>query len=254
MYPDLYKEAHSIWQKLSAASPIPALQFELEVYQRLLNFFMVGDYYYYIFNLTKAEFELVSEEMTRVLGYDRADMTVAFFVSLIHPEDQPWFLNFEQKVSDFFCKLPSEKIPRYKVRYDYRVRRKSGEYIRILQQVITIQTSEGQPVMRTLGVHTDISHLQQEGKPVLSFIGQEGEPSYLNVAVKNYFAGEQSAFTKRESEILQLLAAGKSSEVIAQALFISKQTVDTHRKNMLKKTGCTNTSELISVAIRKGWL
>jgi len=50
------------------------------------------------------------------------------------------------------------------------------------------------------------------------------------------------------------LIDGKLSKEISSILKISKQTVDTHRKNMLHKKKLGNTGELISKAIKWGWL
>jgi len=52
-------------------------------------------------------------------------------------------------------------------------------------------------------------------------------------------------FTSREVEIIKLLAAGKSSLEIADILFISAQTVSKHRSNILKKSGCKSSTELL---------
>ena len=47
---------------------------------------------------------------------------------------------------------------------------------------------------------------------------------------------------------------GKLSKEISDILNISKQTVDTHRKNMVHKKHLNNTGELIGKAIRNGWI
>ena len=51
--------------------------------------------------------------------------------------------------------------------------------------------------------------------------------------------------TSREYEILHFIAMGFDSEIIAEKLFLSVNTVNTHRRNILKKTGASNTLELI---------
>ncbi len=51
--------------------------------------------------------------------------------------------------------------------------------------------------------------------------------------------------TFREREIVTLLAEGRTSRNIAQYLSLSKHTIDTHRRNMLKKSGLRNTAELV---------
>jgi len=58
--------------------------------------------------------------------------------------------------------------------------------------------------------------------------------------------------TQRELEILQLIALGLTSQDIATKLFISKNTVETHRKNMLAKLNVNNTAALLKIAYRKG--
>jgi len=57
----------------------------------------------------------------------------------------------------------------------------------------------------------------------------------------------------REKEILRLIVQCKTSKQIAGELFISKNTVDTHRRNLLEKTGLKNTQELILWAIENGF-
>jgi len=56
--------------------------------------------------------------------------------------------------------------------------------------------------------------------------------------------------SKREKEILHKICDGLSNQEIAQALFISKRTVDKHRANLLGKTNSKNTASLILYAIR----
>lgn len=54
----------------------------------------------------------------------------------------------------------------------------------------------------------------------------------------------------REREILVAVCRGLSNQEIADSLFISKRTVDKHRANILEKTGCRNTADLVVYAIK----
>ena len=63
---------------------------------------------------------------------------------------------------------------------------------------------------------------------------------------------EAPTLTKREKEIMQLIAEGMTSSEIASKLFLSIYTVDTHRKNLLTKFEVNNTALLIKVAARFG--
>jgi DNA-binding NarL/FixJ family response regulator len=63
---------------------------------------------------------------------------------------------------------------------------------------------------------------------------------------------EKTHITNREKEILKLLAKGRTSQEIAETLFISYFTVGQHRKNILEKLGLKNTAELVFYAVREG--
>lgn len=60
---------------------------------------------------------------------------------------------------------------------------------------------------------------------------------------------DQVVLSNREKEILHLIANGKTSKEIAEELFIAKTTVDTHRKNMIRKLELRSGNELIKYAI-----
>ena len=58
--------------------------------------------------------------------------------------------------------------------------------------------------------------------------------------------------TRRESDVLKLLAEGFTNLEIADRLFISPLTVDSHRKNLIVKLQARNTASLIKIASDKG--
>jgi DNA-binding CsgD family transcriptional regulator len=58
--------------------------------------------------------------------------------------------------------------------------------------------------------------------------------------------------TTREAEVLRLIAIGRSNADIATVLSISLNTVATHVRNILAKTGCANRTEAAAYAMRKG--
>lgn len=66
--------------------------------------------------------------------------------------------------------------------------------------------------------------------------------------------GKSIRLTNREKEVLGLIAAGKTTMQMAEQLFISKFTIESHRKNLLQKFEAKNVAELISLAADKGFL
>jgi len=60
--------------------------------------------------------------------------------------------------------------------------------------------------------------------------------------------------TKREKEVLQLIAEGKTTAVMAKHLFVSPLTIETHRRNLLQKFEVRNVASLIKIAADQGLL
>jgi DNA-binding CsgD family transcriptional regulator len=63
-----------------------------------------------------------------------------------------------------------------------------------------------------------------------------------------------STLTTREREVLQLTVEGHSSIEIADRLFISSRTVESHRANLMRKLGVRNQKALIRYAVERGLL
>jgi DNA-binding CsgD family transcriptional regulator len=255
MKPEIFtEEFEKVFQRYGNANTPRINKPETDQYKKLLDFFLIGDSYFFIIDHHTLSFEMVSKEVEEVLGYHPSEFDIPFMNSKIHPEDRAWFLVIGHGIVNFFSKLPVEKIMKYKVRYDLRFQKKNGQYARILYQGILLEHDEQGRFLRTVSVHTDISYLKGEGKPILSFIGMGGEPSYYDVVSKEFFIECKKDLTERERQVLKLLIEGKLSKEIADILHISKLTVDTHRKNMLRKKNLNNTGELIGKSIRQGWI
>lgn len=65
--------------------------------------------------------------------------------------------------------------------------------------------------------------------------------------IKHY--GQFAALTKRELEIIQLITEGKNNPKIAETLFISRHTVEQHRKNINRKLGINSMPQLFQYAL-----
>jgi DNA-binding NarL/FixJ family response regulator len=64
--------------------------------------------------------------------------------------------------------------------------------------------------------------------------------------------GDLPVLTRREVEVLKLIADGLTNQEIAEKLFISSWTVDSHRKNLLLKFNAKNTAILVKTAVTSG--
>ncbi|NLI12841.1 response regulator [Pelotomaculum propionicicum] len=95
-------------------------------------------------------------------------------------------------------------------------------------------------------------HSVMEGNPYVS-------PALTKMVIKDYIKNlhqdNSSAFevlTAREREVLQLLAEGKTTRQIASSLFVSEKTVESHRRQVMRKLGINSVAGLIKYAIREG--
>lgn len=71
------------------------------------------------------------------------------------------------------------------------------------------------------------------------------------IGFNNVATNETIKLSTREKEILRLIGDGKTSQEIADQLFIGKTTVDTHRKNILKKMNIHGKTDLIRFAVER---
>lgn len=227
---------------------------EIELSTFLLNTFHIGDHFYFIYYLPDQKIEYCSEGVTDVLNIGPESFSLEFLIENLHPEDLPIFMEFERRLINF---LPSEidsmNLTKYKVVYDYRVKVGKNSYKRIMHQVITLQNDD-HSVIRTFGVFTDITHLKRSEKTQLDLIGLRGLPSYYNIQTDGSYSSSISPLSDRETEILSLMAEGYNSQEIAGIMRIAKNTVDNHRKSILKKTECNSSIEAMAKALDGRWI
>jgi DNA-binding NarL/FixJ family response regulator len=90
-----------------------------------------------------------------------------------------------------------------------------------------------------------IEHIRN-GKP---FYSDEVASQVIKDSDEEPYQNKSPDLTKRETEILQLIVEEFTNQEIADKLYISKRTVDTHRTNLLQKTGAKNTAGLVKYAL-----
>ncbi|NOZ46425.1 MAG: hypothetical protein GXO79_06545 [Chlorobi bacterium] len=226
-----------------------------KIIEQVATFFSAGSYYYYIFNFATLQMEYVHPTIKNVLGIDPEKFNIEKFLSIHHPDDLKVFNEKEALASQFLFNYISPKdIPYYKVVYVNRVKHSQGHYIKLLHQAKALQVTENGKIQHVLGVHTDISYLKTPVDHKVSFIG-EGKPSYYSIDPINPIFNRlknTNIYTSQELNIIHLISEGKSNLEIAEKLFISVNTVKTHRKNILQKSNANNSAHLIANCIREG--
>ena len=229
-----------------------------EVIDQMASLFSAGSFYYYILNFENLEMEMVHEGTKSILGIDPVDFTLDKLLHIIHPDDIIKMHEKESIASEFlFNMIPKEDIPLYKVVYLMRLKNTDGSYKTILHQAKCLLVSEGGKVQKVLGIHTDITYLNMPIDHKISFLSSS-RPCYVasdsNGKIVPKHANCVKNLSEREREILQKMSEGKDFKQIAKELFLSPHTINTHKKNILKKSDCKNATELVARCIREGMI
>lgn len=245
-----------LWREVTPVGKELNKGYSVEIVKQLASVFAAGPFYYYIFNYFDLEIDFVHPNVKEILGIATEDFSIEKYLESIHPEDISQTQLKEMQAIRFLSKfIPAEKVLHYKISYLNRVATEKGTYKSILHQSIPLTVTEEHKIGYAMVIHTDISRLNVPLDNKISFIGLNGEPSWFCLDPENpdFSKGNFARlFSKRELEILFLLSEGKDSPQIAGQLHISPATVRTHRKNILFKSSCRNTTELIAKCIREG--
>jgi two-component system response regulator NreC len=119
-----------------------------------------------------------------------------------------------------------------------------------------------------LSMHEESVYLQEASAlGADGFLNKSAESSFLIESLQRICRGEKlfPKFTKpefvsdsplsdRETQVLKLLAKGKTNEEIANEIHLSHLTIKTHRRNMMRKMNVNNAAELISKAVERGYI
>ena len=123
---------------------------------------------------------------------------------------------------------------------------------RTLLKCTTALMYDSNGVMRySLGKLIDLSGLLVFPHFGIKYEGPNQERMYLKYQDK---VKRTSGLTSRESEILTLIGTGLTSEAVADKLFISSHTVDTHRRNIIEKLEVKTAFEAYCKSKNLGWL
>jgi DNA-binding CsgD family transcriptional regulator len=220
------------------------------------NIFHTGPYFFIVADYRDMTVQYM-EGIEKMLGYSSQQVyngNIEFIVNLIHPDDKDKVLGLAVSYYNFLDEQPAEKRLDFKASINFRFRKADGRYLRVLEQVISLETDGNGMVTHALKYFTDISHLKYSNEVIFSIMNDRSEDHQfytVNFDGNNSSQGgnqTKSVLSVREIEILTMIALGKTSKEIATELCISNHTVNKHRENIMHKTCCKNMSEVISFA------
>jgi DNA-binding CsgD family transcriptional regulator len=207
-----------------------------------------------IFDLYQRKHVYYSSKFSEVLGWDTklAAEDTGYTNSRIHPDDL--YLLFKAGVyyiSLGFALKNRKDSKNYKTIFDYRVRGKEGKYVRIIEQQVPLEFDLSGNVWLALSL-VDLSPDNDLNSPFRGRLKNQNTGELYSFPPEEYLSQERMSLTSREKEILALIARGLISKEIADKLYISVNTVNTHRQRIIEKLNVNNTYEAIKYAQDRG--
>lgn len=215
------------------------------------DYLPINGTFFCIVNLQTKHFIYVSKNFYRSTQLSKEKMKISgfgYFTSRIHPSDiKFWKLSSEKLMA---CNTDNfnNPIANYHINQvtNYRLKNGLGEYINIIQSTTPIQFDKNQKPVIVYSSFTVLHpKLQIDVTTNIKYLDHNNQ--YKSLFYKNYATQKLiSKISNREKEVLKLLVAKKTSREIGKKLHISFNTVNTHRRNILKKLKVSSTGELLS--------
>lgn len=250
---------HQVWDKLVMDERRPTKLPKIDFNSFLSEVFSTGPFYYYLIDFYDLSISNISAGFAAAHGIEPEYVRhINDILTLVHPEDLDIVSKAEAKAFGYMQhEIGMEMIKSYKFSYNFRFRNALGDYDFYNHQSLILTTDEHNNFIKSLNIHTNISHLTDKNTLTFSLIGLNGLPSFLNLpifGVEDNKSLSLKNFSSREVAVIKLIADGLNSRGIADRLFISQETVKSHRKNIFRKSGCTSAVELVARGVSEGWI
>jgi DNA-binding CsgD family transcriptional regulator len=209
----------------------------------------------YLLNFETQQYPFVSQSIISIMGYTNKEIMKlgrAFIVSRVHPDDMKIHAGKPfQRFIEYTRQLSKDELKNCRFSINFRFKRKDGMYLKILQQYVVLEVNDAGYPLLCLGLITDITDHKADNKVVFS-ISKYDKKKGFEVISTDTFPQQALSISKREHEVVKHILAGLSSKQTADKLHLSKYTIHAHRRNILHKTNCKNTAELLNYAMLNG--
>lgn len=246
-----YQQIKDLYSKIFRSYYKPSLATHIKKIIELDKFLPYSSTFFCITNTQKLSFEYVSQNFNSCLGLNAEVLKqkgMRYFWSRIHPEDlESWLQALNE-----LMKFTLENIPeseRYKTNYtwNYRLKNAQDQYINIIQNTTPLALDNNCKPIIGLAHYTVLdSNFKMDISASAKLLNKkkEYETVYFNTYAQKLLSG---GISHRERDIIRLLIQDLSSKEIGSRLNISSHTVDTHRRNILKKLNISTTGELVGI-------
>jgi DNA-binding CsgD family transcriptional regulator len=213
---------------------------------------------------SKSGSAFLSHNFTRVFGYPRKifiEGDLQFVIKHLHPDDLEGFILFAE-TSTMNASPWKEGKENAVHEHCYRLKHFNGKWMWIKQRVIVLSVTSDRHIDSALILfddctvekeaelnrHASLVEKSRKSSKLLDMLAPvsiaQKKKEKLRLALEDH-----ASLTPREMEIMQLVSQGASSKEIAAKLFISRHTVESHRKHILHKLSVKNAPQMVRQSV-----
>lgn len=247
----VFQQIKQIYKHIFQSYDKPHLEKHIEKIIELDSFLPYSSTFFCITNTQNLTFEYISKNLTACLGLDSNHLKtqgMRSFWSLMHPDDVELWLKALNELMNFtLAEIGLEDRRRMSYTWNYRLKNLDGIYVNIIQNTTPLEfDAVGKPIIGLAHYTVLDSNIKLPITATAKYLNDQNEyeTKYFNNFSQKLLNHD---ITNRERDVVRLLVLNYSSKDIAEKLNISSNTVDTHRRNILKKLNISSTGELIGM-------
>lgn len=224
---------------------------ETPLVQKICAMMVKYKQHFHIADMLQLKMLYVDPSIQAGLGISPNSYDPSVELELTHKNDAERYNLSRSRLLKLSAELYSNSESYALISTNLRFRHANGNYKQFLVQGYIFGSLDLRPSIYGLIIKTDIEWFG----PI-----KNGFHFYFGSDLSNFRVPDKDlikigySFTDREYKILKLIRIGLDSKQIGEKLFISAHTVDTHRRNILKKTGFHHCTELVMDLQEKGFL
>ena len=229
----------------------PSLEKHIEKIIELDAFMPYNSTFFCITNTQNLAFEYISKNLTACLGMDREELKakgMKYLWSKMHPDDlEVWLEALNELMNFTLNEIPVSERNKMSYTWNYRLKNSKDEYVNVIQNTTPLEFDNNNKPIIGLAHYTVLSnHIEMQVCASAKILNDNNE--FETVYFNNFSQKLLSdGISNRERDIIRLLVLNYSSKEIAKRLNITANTVDTHRRNILKKLKVSSTGEIIGM-------
>jgi DNA-binding CsgD family transcriptional regulator len=211
----------------------------------------INDQFFYVADIIQIQVLFTSKRSTQMLGVEPDVVSPYHFMEATHPDDiQRLNLGRAKLIKmaqDLFIAEKGSAV----LSTNLKVRNSLGGYTDFLIQCYLFYTLIPYKTVFLVKIHTNIDWHKKIKNGYHYYVGND--LGYFRYPDEKMLM-KGNIFTDREFEVIRLVGSGLSSEQIAKQLFLSVHTINTHRRNILVRSGKKTMAELIYELMERGVL